>query len=282
MYYDSAYEMETLIASLISGLMSSVPSLIISIATYVLTAIGLYTIAKRRGIYHAWLSWVPVLNCWVLGSISDQYHYVVKGENKSKRKVLLTLNILTNLTSIIILVICGVMIFNVVNGAINDMSGEDMAIRIMGPLSGMMGLLLPMMALSIAYTVIYYFALYDVYKSLDPSNGVLFLVLSIFFNVTTPFFLFFNRQKDGGMPPRKQDRIVDAAQPTWQSQQPTWQQSQQPTWQQPQQPQQPAWQQPQQPTWQQPQQNAEQKLLEDPAPWQPEEEPVDPEKKDYL
>ena len=33
---------------------------------------------------------------------------------------------------------------------------------------------------------------------------MLFLVLSILFGVTEPFFLFFSRNKDDGMPPRKQ------------------------------------------------------------------------------
>ena len=44
MYYDYAYEMETLVASLISGLMSSLPSLVLSVASFVLTAIALYSI----------------------------------------------------------------------------------------------------------------------------------------------------------------------------------------------------------------------------------------------
>ena len=47
-----------------------------------------------------------------------------------------------------------------------------------------------------------YIAYYDLFRSCKPNNAVLFLVLSIFVGVTTPFFLFFNRKKDGGMPPR--------------------------------------------------------------------------------
>ena len=45
----------------------------LSIAAYVLQALGLYTIAKRRGISNPWLAWVPVAWVWVLGSISDQF-----------------------------------------------------------------------------------------------------------------------------------------------------------------------------------------------------------------
>ena len=64
--------------------------------------------------------------------------------------------------------------------------------------------LLPLAGVAIAAAVIRFVALYDVYRSLDPNNAVLFLVLSIFFGVTEPFFLFFNRDKDAGMPPRRQ------------------------------------------------------------------------------
>ena len=55
-------------------------------------------------------------------------------------------------------------------------------------------------------------ALYDVYRSMDPNNAVLYLVLSILFRPTEPFFLFFNREKDLGMPPRKH-RFVEEQPP---------------------------------------------------------------------
>jgi hypothetical protein len=64
-----------------------------------------------------------------------------------------------------------------------------------------------MIAATIAMYVIRYMALYNVYRSLDPGNAVLFLVLSILFSPTEPFFLFFNREKDLGMPPRKQKPV---------------------------------------------------------------------------
>ena len=53
---------------------------IFSVVTYVLTSLGLYTMAKRRMINHPWLSWVPVANMWILGSLSDQYRYVARGQ----------------------------------------------------------------------------------------------------------------------------------------------------------------------------------------------------------
>ena len=74
---------------------------------------------------------------------------------------------------------------------------------LLGSVLSLLGLLLPLGVVGIAYCIFYYMALYDLYTSLDPENNVLFLVLSIFFSFTKPFFLFFNREKDKGMPPRR-------------------------------------------------------------------------------
>jgi hypothetical protein len=72
---------------------------------------------------------------------------------------------------------------------------------------GILGVVMPLAAAHIAYLVIRFMALYDVYRSVDPANSVLYLVLSILFGATEPFFLFFNREKDLGMPPRKQKTV---------------------------------------------------------------------------
>ena len=64
---------------LLSGILSGIPTTLMGIAAYVLTALALYTIAKRRGLNHPWLAWIPVASAWILGSLSDQYRYVVRG-----------------------------------------------------------------------------------------------------------------------------------------------------------------------------------------------------------
>ena len=67
----------------------------------------------------------------------------------------------------------------------------------------MLAAVVPFAATTLAMTVIRCVALYDVYTSLDPRNSVLYTILSIAFRVTEPFFLFFNRKRDDGMPPRR-------------------------------------------------------------------------------
>ena len=61
------------------------------IALYVLQALGLYTLAQRRGIRKSWFAWIPVLSLWTLGSLSDQYRYVVRHQFRSRRKWLMIL-----------------------------------------------------------------------------------------------------------------------------------------------------------------------------------------------
>ena len=64
-----------------------------SVTMYIFHSLGLYTLAQRRGIHRPWMAWVPVVNMWILGSISDQYQYVTKGKVTNRRKVLLGLEI---------------------------------------------------------------------------------------------------------------------------------------------------------------------------------------------
>lgn len=208
MGYAYMYE-EDLFFGLIPALLGSVPSGLFGIAGYILSSLAIYSISKRRGLNNPWLAWIPVVNCWLIGSISDQYRYVVKGENKSKRKVLLILSILMAVFVLAVVIMAIAMLSGVIGGLGRSHYGygfdeQRLLSQVMGPVLSILGLALPLAGISLAYVVVRYMALYDVYRSLDPSNAVLYLVLSILFKVTEPFFLFFNRSKDQGMPPRKQ------------------------------------------------------------------------------
>lgn len=166
------------------------------ILSYVLQSVGLYSLSKRRGIRHAWLSWLPLGNLWILGSISDQYQYVAKGRVRNRRKALLGLSIANYIVAIPFYGLYGVLIAGMVTGFME--SGG-----IWGSVAAMILFALAIIVLSIILTVFYYIALYDLFSSCNPDNAAMFLVLSIFFGVALPFFLFFCRKKDGGMPPRR-------------------------------------------------------------------------------
>ena len=191
----------------IIDLITSSISFLLSVGTYVLTALGLYTIAQRRGINKPWLAWIPVVNVWTLGCISDQYRYVVKGEVKNKRKTLLGLNIASVVLSIVMVI---VVIVQVVSAAMDiGMAGyasEQEVFGVLGKFILTVALVsIPGMVIAVTGFVISSIALYDVYRSCDPENSTLYLVLSLIpgiNSITKPLFLFLCRNQDKGMPPR--------------------------------------------------------------------------------
>lgn len=157
---------------------------------YIFRSLGLYTMAKNRGIKNPWLAWIPVGNYWIAGSIADQYRYVAKGEIKNRRKILLALGIVPMVVS-----------------SVSSAMGEFVAFmdeETLLMLTGFMFLFgLVNAVASIAIYVFWQIAMYDLYTSCDPDKNVLLLVLGIIFGFLEPFFIFFNRKKERGMPPRR-------------------------------------------------------------------------------
>lgn len=226
--------------SMVMSLLGSIPGAVIGIVVYILTAIGLYTIAKRRGIRNAWLAFIPVLNVWILGSISDQYRHVALGQIKARRKVLLGTGIAYTLLCAVVLVLCGTLFVRIFANmaqleSMNDEQAAAFAMELVAPMIVIFLLSLPVLVLAVVQMVYYYIALYDVFKSCDPSNAVLYLVLSIvvsflFGNICQPIFLMICRNKDDGMAP-----LYAPPQPPFGYNQPAWQpvqpEPQPPTWQ---------------------------------------------------
>ncbi len=166
-----------------------------SVVSYIFYSLGLSTIAGRRGIKHRWLAWLPIGSAWILGSVSDQYQYLVKGRVKNRRKLLLGLSIALCLLAAL-----------AVPAAVT--AGIVMADGIVGTVlfSALLAIFggLAMIAIAIVMLVFEFKCLFDLYRSCNPDTSVVFLVLSIVFSETMPFFVFACRKKDKGMPPRKQ------------------------------------------------------------------------------
>ena len=172
------------------------------IAAYVLRSIGLYAIAKRRGISNPWLAWIPVAWVWILGSISDQFRYVTKAQVKHKRITLLVMQLIQVVATTALMVILGVAVAELVNMGIVSGDEEALMTEAMILVFKFMGMALVLGGIALATAIIRYIALNDLYMSVNPGNAALFLVLSILFSITEPFFIFFNRKKDTGMLPR--------------------------------------------------------------------------------
>lgn len=183
---------------------------VLGLVAFVFSSLSLYTIAQRREIRNAWLAWIPVVNVWILGSISDQYRYVVKGEVKNKRKVLLSVSILNAILSCVAFVRFVVFLITVFSGAYRGAGEMELIMQLLGSLA----FYIPVVILGIVELVLDAIALYDVYTSCDPANNVLYLVLSLIpgiSSVARPLFLFLCRDRDEGMPPRRENVVENPA-----------------------------------------------------------------------
>jgi hypothetical protein len=172
-----------------------------SVIAYILTGKSLSAIARRRGIDKPWLAWVPVGCDWLLGCISDQYRYVNFGEESNRRSKLLKMNIFLMAIAVVILTLCGVI------GAIAALGGSDDTILVMALF--MIVLAYGMIPVAVVYSINYYKSMFDLFRSCDPDKSLIYLLVSIFASFPLPFFLHSCKEKDLGMPPRK-DQLSDA------------------------------------------------------------------------
>lgn len=199
----------------------------LGIVAYVLEALALYTIAKRRGIKKPWLAWIPLVNVWILGSLSDQYRYVTKREVKNKRKAMLILNIVAVVLVIVMIVALVSVFVNTINWSdiiygLGDGSGNywddngytDAFEGAFGMLTGMavvlLVTLLPLLGVIIASYVLRWMCIYDVFRSCDPKNSTVYFLVSLLVGIFVlqgleSVFMLICMNKDNGMPPRKQD-----------------------------------------------------------------------------
>lgn len=205
-YEESYAEMTDMLIGFVGiALVVGLIALVIGIICYVLESLGIYTVAKRRGIRGAWLSWLPIGNIWMWGCISDDYQLKAKGQKKNLRWILLVLMLANLVLSWVTSAIGGAAVMEfIANIEQIEYMSEAEALEMMAPVMGAAPISLLSGIVSIVLMVFQYIALFHIYKSCDPSNAVLYLVLSILFGIARPFFLFFNRKKDLGLPSYRQ------------------------------------------------------------------------------
>ena len=163
---------------------------ILSLVTYIFSSLGFYTLTRDLVFRAPGLAWIPIGGTrWILGSLSDQYASLTGAKLRCSRHILLWGELVLTAAAIPLLVFA-------IQLLTATLAGQDVTMQLM-QLNGVQTLL---NLASIALSVMIYIALYKVYKSCDPKHATLFLVLSIIFSITMPFFVFACRNKDLGMP----------------------------------------------------------------------------------
>lgn len=171
-------------------------SAVIGIAIYLLESISVYKMAKSAEIKNPWLAFIPVANDWVFGTLAEKYKK--KNGTKSARFGI----ILPVLEGIVLIEAIALTIFTVISvkeitgyafDAVNT-SAEMVPEQFMS-LIPVIILYFALMAVAIAYAVVFFIALWRVYSSFDKSNATLYIVLSVIFTISVPIILFIIRNR---------------------------------------------------------------------------------------
>lgn len=171
-------------------------SAVIGIAIYLLESISVYKMAKSAEIKNPWLVFIPVANDWVFGTLAEKYKK--KNGTKSARFGI----ILPVLEGIVLIEAIALTIFTVIS--IKEITGyaldavntsAEMAPEQFMSLIPVIILYFALMAVAIAYAVVFFIALWRVYSSFDKSNATLYIVLSVIFTISVPIILFIIRNR---------------------------------------------------------------------------------------
>lgn len=168
--------------------------LALSVVMYVLTGISLYQIAKRRGVRCYGLAWVPIGSSWLIGAIGDQYEGIRTGKKQTLRWWILGLLGAALVMGIVVTALLLSLAFKAYT--YSEMMTPDHALQLGGSVFAVVLLYMLLISAMIAGNVLTFISLYRLYRSTKPQNAVVFLVLSIVFSVTMPFFLFACRKYD--------------------------------------------------------------------------------------
>ena len=189
-------------ASVILFVFTSIVGIVVvglAIASYVLSAISLMTISKRRGLDKVWLSWIPVLNGVMVGKIADDYMEKKTGEKTQFAKRLFILAIITICSGLIIGIVAllaggSIAISAATRGGDPSavVSGISIATVVIADIA--------LACIAVVYYVFYYMAIFKVYRSCKPATSVPFLIISIVVTrLAEGLFLFLDRKYDDGL-----------------------------------------------------------------------------------
>lgn len=169
---------------------------IIGIALYVLNGLGIMKMSNSLNISNGWLGFIPFASIFALGRIGERY---IKRDGTKSAKFsiwLLVFYILMSVLAILLTAFLVVFLLSLIVYAEEAISSDtQMTMEMFKGVVPVIICTLIILAVEIAYIILYYVCLWRVYSIFDSSNATLFLVLSIFFTFLAPIFMFIIRNK---------------------------------------------------------------------------------------
>ena len=167
---------------------------------YIMRALGLYRIAKRRGVHHPWLAWIPCGRDWLLGAVSDHYRYTVKSKRQYFRWFLLLLSVISETALFLSEGFSFVFPYLFMDPELTEpiihyltnSPLEDYLILVIRSYPYLLAALL----------ILRLFPTWQIYQSATPRRRIPLLILNILIPFSPAVTIFAVRDYDQGMPPR--------------------------------------------------------------------------------
>lgn len=159
--------------------------LLYALLRYLVGALGLYAISKRRGYRRPWLSFIPVANVYLLGAVADNISYC-KGKKRHFRYALAVLSAIPFLL--------GALQGSLSRNLLYDLYAITGQAVPTASLTATLLLLLCGVLLRAVNAIVTWIVLFSIYRDYQESRAVLYLILTILLGLH-PFFLFTLRRR---------------------------------------------------------------------------------------
>ncbi len=154
----------------------------ISLADYILRSLGQLRLAKKMGVSHSWLSWIPIGREWILGSLVDAVDRK-RGLNRRWRVAILVTELLM-FFSVVIYYVALIVVTVIGIG----MGFSDIVMSFLPLFMVYIGMI-PLMLSSVALIVLQVACEYKIYDELCPAKTVKYLLLSFLVPMAYGIFL---------------------------------------------------------------------------------------------
>lgn len=170
MRYCALRENIEFITTLTIVVVSSVPALI----AFIFQAIGLSTMMKKRGLKHAWVSFIPIVNFYGIGYLCDDINRYRKVQTKYRITILMW-----GSCFMVLMVLIQILYFGWPNrlGNMNGILTQGQ--RLGKEVFHYAWILYPTLIALIIWFVLYHIALYRIYHDYARNNDKVYLILSI-------------------------------------------------------------------------------------------------------
>ena len=159
--------------------------IVVALADHIIRAFSFYTLADRRGIKNAWLSWIPVVNIWITGRLAEDYD----ARAGIKRRWAVTLIVLSIITSILAMLYFVFVIMITVLSA-DSSSMDELSVIAVSFFAVIIAWIVIMSLSSIALQTCSIICSYKIFESTVPEKALKYMLIYILVPVAGSICLF--------------------------------------------------------------------------------------------